>query len=318
MYVVGDAIPAYLWYDNLAARSFFGGSFSAYLLGFFNRATLEVGGFNSRALTHISSETQAGVVQTTLAGVAKMEVEVARNFYFFGNLEVARLRFGQGETLVDIDTSQFQRTEGRAGGGIRYQFSSSFDISAAYERTRTEFVFIPELSDNESNAYLVTIHYDRPRFYVNLAGGYRQGQAFKGSSFKEYTTPTGGYFMSYLLTRKIELQAYGDRRVTYGVVIPQFLQTRYGGGINFQVHPDVRLRAYGVWGTNVYGETGTGTAERTDTTADYGGGFSATVFRNIVWTATVTESQFRSPVAGSGRNRLKIFTGLSFDGVFKR
>jgi hypothetical protein len=81
---------------------------------------------------------------------------------------------------------------------------------------------------------------------------------------------------------------------------------------------NVRLRAFGVWGSNVYGETGTGTTERTDTTADYGGGFSATVFRNIVWTATVTESQLRSPVAGSGRNRLKIFTGLSFDGVFKR
>jgi hypothetical protein len=318
MYVVGDAIPAYLWYENLAARSFFGGSFSAYLLGFFNRARLEVGGFNSRRLTHISSETQAGVVQTTLAGVVKMEVDVASNFSVFGNLQVARLRFGQGETQVDIDTSRFQRTEGGAGGGFRYRFSDAFDISAGYEKTRTEFVFVPQQSDNQSDAYLVSIRYDRPRFYVNLAGGYRQGQSLNGSSFSTYSRPTGGYFISYFLTRTIELQAYGDRRVTYGVVVPQFLQTRYGGGIKFMVHPNVLLNAHGIWGTNLYGETGTGTTTRTDTTADYGGGFSATVFRNIVWTATVTQSRFRSPLAASDRNRLRIFTGLSFDGAFKR
>ena len=61
--------------------------------------------------------------------------------------------------------------------------------------------------------------------------------------------------MSYYLTRTVELQAYGDRRETYGMLMPQFLATRYGGGINFEVHTNILLRVLGIWGTNVYGST---------------------------------------------------------------
>ena len=42
---------------DLSSRSFFGGNYSAYLLGFFNRASLGVGGFNSKGLQYISSRT---------------------------------------------------------------------------------------------------------------------------------------------------------------------------------------------------------------------------------------------------------------------
>ena len=94
-YVVGNATPTYVWYDRLENRRFLGGSYSAYLMGFFNRATLEIGGFNSKRLNYVSSEAQAPVIQTTLDGVVRMEVEVASNFAVFGRFNVARLRFGQ-------------------------------------------------------------------------------------------------------------------------------------------------------------------------------------------------------------------------------
>ncbi len=180
---------------------------------------------------------------------------------------------------------------------------------------------VPQINDNQSDAYLMSIRYDRPRFYVTLAGGYRQGKPYNGSSFASYSTPTGGYFVSYYLTRTVELQAYGDRRETYGILVPQFLETRYGGGINFTVHEGIQLRAVGIWGTNVYGSTtagGTVTPGHTDKTLDYGGGVTATIFRKIVWTTTATESQFQSPLPGLDRKAFRVLTAFTFDELFYR
>ena len=135
-----------------------------------------------------------------------MEVDVASNFAVFGRFNVARLRFGHGDAPpggVIENTDGFQRTEGAVTVGVRYRISSSMDIAAAYQKTRTEFVFVPQFSDNQTDAYLLTLHYDRPRFFMNLSGGYRQGGPFNGSSYSSYTKPTGGYFMSYFLTRTV-------------------------------------------------------------------------------------------------------------------
>ena len=107
--------------------------------------------------------------------------------------------------------------------------------------------------------------------------------------------------------------------MTYGVAIPQFIQTRYGGGVNWEVHPNLLLRVLGIWGTNVYGETGTGgevIPGRTDSTADYGAGFSARVYRNIVLSGRFTKSTYESILPERDRDVLRFTTSISFDGVF--
>jgi hypothetical protein len=325
-YVVGAALPAYIWYEDLSARSFFGGNYSAYLLGIFNRATLKVGGFNSKQLQYISSQTTAPVIQTTLDGSISMNVELASNFSLYANAEYARLRFGNSDLSSDfpgglVDTNQLQRSEGSAGAGIQYRFSPALNVGLGYEKTLTEFVFFPGLNDNQSDAYLINIRYDRPRFYLTLSGGYRQGKPYNGSSFSNYSTPTGGYFASYFLTPSLELQAYGDRRETYGLLVPAFLATRYGGSIYFRVYKTLRLRALGVWGTNKYGSTtadGTVTPGYTDRTLDYGGGFSTTIFRKTVWSITATESQLQSGLPGLDRKALRVLTSFTLDQLFYR
>jgi len=237
-------------------------------------------------------------------------------------VEYARLRFGNSDFSTAIaDTNGLQRSEGSAGAGIRYRFSSALNVGLGYEKTITEFVFFPEFNDNQSDAYLISVRYDRPRFYMTLAGGYRQGKPYNGSSFTNYSTPTGGYFVSYFLTRSVELQAYGDRRETYGLLVPSFLATRYGGGINFELHRNIWLKAIGIWGTNVYGSTTAGdtvTPGQTDKTLDYGGGVSATIFRKVVWTITATESQLQSSLPGLDRKAFRVLTSFTFDGLFYR
>jgi hypothetical protein len=325
LYVIGDVLPQYTWYKTLEERRFFGGTVRAALLGFFNRASLEVGGFESRDLRYATSETETQLIETALDGSLKMEVDVASNFSVFGGAEVTRIRYrtlgGQPSGVVFVDPNQFNRTEEGARGGIRYRISSSLDISAAYEKTRTEFSQVPEQNDNQSDAYLLGIHYDRPRFFVNLSGGYRRGKPFNGSSFAEYSEPTGSYFISYFLTRTVELGAYGGARVTYGLTSSQFLEVRNGGNITVRVHPRVTLSAFGSYGTNRFPATSGGgvvTAGHTDKAIYYGGSLSAVVFRKISLTAQATESRYRSNQPDLNRNVVRYTTSLSLAEVFSR
>jgi len=183
LYIVGEATPAYTWYKDLADRRTFQGIYRTSLLGFFNRASLEVGGYNTKSFGYLSAETPTQVIQTVLDGTAKLEVDIASNFSLYGNFEVARLRFGlAGGDPTVLDVSAFQRQEAAARGGIRYRISPAWDVSAGYEKTQTEFVFVPEARDNQSDAYLLGIHYNRPRFFLSLSGGYREGKPYNGSS----------------------------------------------------------------------------------------------------------------------------------------
>jgi hypothetical protein len=323
-YVVGTAVPTYVWYEDLPGRSFFGGAYSAYLLGFFNHGTLKVGGYNSKVLAYIGSQTVAPVIQTTLDGSIRMDIEFASNFSLYVGAEYARLRFGNSENSSGIieDTSGLQRSEVSADAGIQYRFSSALNVGLGFEKTITEFVFFPELNDNQSNAYLINIRYDRPRFYLLLSGGYREGKPYNGSSFSSYATPTGGYFVSYFLAESLELQATGDRRETYGLLVPAFLQTRYGGSIILRVYRDFHLRAIGVWGTNKYGSSTSGgsvTPGYTDRTEDYGGGVSTTIFhKKVTWSLSATESKLHSGLPGLDRNALRVFTSFNLDQLFYR
>jgi len=209
----------------------------------------------------------------------------------------------------------------RAGrGGVRYRISDIWDGSAAFEATRTEFQRVPQDRDNQSEAYLVGVHYSRPRFFINVSGGYREGRPFNGSAYPRYSTTTGSYFLSYFLTRKVELQGHGSRRVVYALSRsdPYFFETRNGAGLNIEVRPRLRLRGFGAFGTNDYpfgAVVGDRAIERRDKANSYGGGFSLLFYRKLVFTALASRSDYASEIPGLDRSVLRFVTTISVEGV---
>jgi hypothetical protein len=321
LYVVGEATPSYNWYKKLAERRTFAGEYRTALLGFFNRASLEVGGFNTKTLSYISSETQTKAIQTILDGTAKVEIDVASNLSLYGNVEVARLRFGlAGGDPTIIDVSEFQRQEAAARGGIRYKFSPSLDISAGYEKTQTEFVNVAQQRDNQSDAYLLGIHYDRPKFFLNLSGGYRQGKPYNGSTFERYSNATGSLYASYFLSRRVELKGYGRRRVSYGLEASQFLESSFGGGVNVQVHPRILVSLNADTGTNSFPASTLGSVStaRSDRSTNYIGGVSALVYRKMVVTANAIRSEYSSSESLLNRKVSRYTMSIGFQGLFTR
>jgi len=315
-------MPSYTWYDKLTDYRFFGGLYRASLLGLFNRLSVDVGGYASKQISFLSSQVDIPVIETTGDASARLEVELSRLFSVFGSGEVQRLRFAATGSQP-LDVTVYNRTDGAARGGVRYRISAVWDVSAAFEKTGAEFVETPELRDNQSTAYLLGVHYDRPSFYINLVGGYRQGRPDNGSTFPSFSAATGSCFVSYFWTRSLELQAYARRSITFGTFVenPYYLQTRGGGGLNVQVFSGLLLRGFGEFGPDEYPVptlVGQQEVKRKDQVTTVGGGFSWLLFRKTVLTAIASHNDHSSNVPGVSRSVFRLVMGLNFEGELSR
>ncbi|MDQ2978268.1 MAG: hypothetical protein M3R62_03545 [Acidobacteriota bacterium] len=331
LFVTGDLLPQYTWYRELKSRRTLGGFFSTSLYAFFNRMSIVAGGYSSKTFGPLSSETDTRIVEVALDGSASIEVDVSRNISAFAGAEIRRARLGlNGETpAVSVDVKQLDRDDQVARAGIRYRISPQWDVTLGAEGTRALFVEAPETRNNQTLAYLLGIHYSRPRFFAAVSGGRREGRAYQGSIFPNYSTTTYSYFASYFVIRKLELQGFGHRGVLFGSPLPEnlvfnnlfFVETRYGGGINLEVHPRLLLRVQAEYGTNDFPAPvliGTTLTKRKDKVSIVAGGFSALVYKKIVLTGLASRQKYDSPVPSLSRTVDRFTTSLSFEGQLSR
>ncbi|MGH9366411.1 MAG: hypothetical protein ACRD3M_01895, partial [Thermoanaerobaculia bacterium] len=219
-----------------------------------------------------------------------------------------------------IDVGRYNRTESAALAGLRLRLTSSLDMTAGVQGTRSEFVELPELRDNETYAILGGIHFDRPKFFLNLAGGYRKGYALNNSLY-DYQTPVGSYFLSWFVGGPVELQAFGHRRPGYSrsALDQLYFELRYGGGVRLRLGSRVSLGGHAEAGTNSYPfSVSADGGERVDDAWSYGGDLSVRVLDRVVLRANALQTVRRPPDPGVERKVFRFWTGLSFNGEFTR
>jgi hypothetical protein len=322
-----DALPEYTWYDHLGSRSQWGGRGQVAYLAFFNRLSVELSGtYSEDASSILSSEVPARVVRTNWDGKANFEIEATHRISFFGGAEVLRERVSNGGAIPPtflVDVENYDRTDGVVRAGVRYRFSPGWDVSIAAEGTQTKFVLTPELRDNRSFAPLIGLHYDRPRFFANLYAGYRAGRPLDGSAFPEFETTTGSAYFTYVLTRKLDLSAFGSRRLVYGSSAedPYYIETRYGLGTSVRVFSKLSLQGFGSYGTNDYTlatRHAPGLPRRRDLVGTYGGGITLGLWKSLVVTANATRNEYNANIPGNDRSVTTFTTGLSFGAEYSR
>lgn len=329
IYFVAEAVPEYIWYARYSQRRTFGGLYRGSLLGFFNRMSVEVAGYDSKFPVILNSETETRVLQNLQDGSVRLEIDVTRTLSVFASGEVEHARFSLGgqqpPQSVSLDVERLDRTDTASRAGIRYKVTPHFNVTLAAEGTRTNFVLDPGARDNKSRAYLLGIHYDRPRFFVNLSGGYRKGGLCRCTGlFPSYETATGSYFVSIIPARSLEVQLYGHRDVPYSLFQqnPYYVETRNGGGPSVHIGRRVTLRAFGEYGTNAYAVPVEVESRppvlRRDTATTYGGGLSISLFRNGVLTGLVSHTRYESNLPQFNRSVFRFTTGFSLEGEIPR
>jgi hypothetical protein len=314
-------VPTYIWYDKLVDRRTWGGDFSGAFLALGNRLSFEAGGSLEKGTVVLNSETQATVIETETVGEGKLEVGLTRSLFFVGAAEIHQLRYGSQtvEATTPASAQAYDRTDAGALGGLRLKLGSGLSLTAGVQGTRSDFEEDPELRNNETYAILGGVLWDRPKFYINVAGGYRRARAVD-STFPRYQTSVGSYFLSWMVGSTLEIQGLGHRRPVYSIVASNqlYVESRYGGGLGLRLGQRIGLRGYADTGTNSYpfNVLSTGT-KRIDNASDYGGSLSILLFGKTVLSANALRTILKSPEAPD-RKVFRITTGLSFNGELTR
>jgi hypothetical protein len=328
MALQGTAAPEYTWYEKLVERRNLGGLYSASLLGLFNRMTLEGGGGTLSQVTLINSESEQAAIQTRTNGLARVEVDILQYVSVFGGFDAVKSRyndqgFTEGNTYpVDL----FDRTEWAWRGGIRYRFSGQVGIGAQVEKTRAEFVREGDNRNNDSTGYLLVARYDRPRFYLDASGGYREGKGRDGAApslYPGYRTGTYSFFASYFLARAVELQVSGHRRPVDSNFLdnPYYFETRNAAAVQVSLGQRVGIRGFVSIGPNSYPTevvVGTNLVARKDDLTEVGGGLLFRFYRNVAVSVGGSQARYASNIDGLSRSVLIISTGMSLKGDFSR
>lgn len=320
VFLRGDVMPEYTYYHELEENRTLGGNYTGSLLGLYNRMSFEVGASRTDQVQVVSSESERVAEANINGAVARLEVDVLPRVALFGS-------FVQRDYSYDVQGSdgnaplfdQLERSDDAVRAGVRYRVTSFFDVSAAMEKTTSEFEVEPALRDNESDAMLVGVHYDRPRMFVDLSAGLREGEgSLDGTAYPDYSELTGSYYLNYKLGRPVELETYGNRSVVNGLFVsnPWFLETRGGAGVVFHAGDRVIVRAFGETGSNEYPEPvlvgGADIVQRADDVLTYGTTLAFRIWRSAALEVGATQTEYDSNIDGFDRSVLRVSTGIRF------
>jgi hypothetical protein len=324
VYLRGEAYPGYIWSDGEQGNQF-GGIYGGGVYAFFNRMSVQADYHSALTPTYPNSEIQQQVLGSSQDAALRVEIDLTGKLALSGSANYLKSDY---ESLTDFpeieDPFRFlDREEFGARGGIRYKVRSDITVGVGYESTRAEFPDQPQRADNESTAYLGAIRYDRPRLFVNFAGGYRIGKARNGSSFPEFETFTGSGFLSYELASPLTVDLYGRRGIQYGLFPenPYYLESLGGIAAVVRFGHRVTLRAFGEYGTNVYpvpislGDVGP--LEREDKVTAYGGGLTVFIIRSLTLGATVRNTDYDSNIPALSRSVLQFSSSLILEGFLQ-
>ena len=320
VYVRGSAVPEYIWYDRLADRRQWGGSYGGTLNVFLGRAAFEGGYGKTLTPQYPNTETLVQVLGETDRADGKIEIPLTRAISLFGSAIYQTINdrpLGQDVPESENPYGDLNRKEGAARGGLRYKISSYFDVGLGAEGTRTEFDQDPANADNESTAFLAAVYFNRPRLFVNFNGGYRIGKPINGSTFPEFSD-IYRIWISFLRTPpwSLQLQLYGSRGISYGQYIGNayYFGSSGGAALVLQVGYRLKIRAYGELGENVYPvavpDVSGALVKRVDDVTTYGGGIELLLFRNLSVTANAYNTEYDSNVPEFDRSALRFTTSF--------
>jgi hypothetical protein len=326
-YFIGDFFPGYTWYAKFSDLSSFSGTASGAFAAYFNRLSIDAG---IRGTEHIVilSEVPQPTLSKTVNVYADFDLKLTGTLSFFTEGDGLKVRDTQpGVPLEDKSLVQrYNRTDKAIEGGLRYSFAPGWTITPEVQYTTSDFEFTPEERNNTSLGYLLGLHYNGDRFYVNLIGGYREGDEWN-STFPHYATPVGSYFVSYFIRPWLEVRSDGQRRVAYSVDIhnPYYYNMLVAGVLNIQVHPRILLKGFGGVGQNKYpipqpaaGVIGAPEVQRLDKLSNYGGGASVILSRRLTLTVLATQKKDVSNLPANSYSILQYSTFLTFAGEFMR
>lgn len=322
LFLRGDLLPEYTYYHELEHNRSSGGTYSGSALALFNRVSLEAGLSRVDRVQLVSSEIDRPASSEQNGFISRAEIDLTGRISAFGSHETRDYAYD----AIDIDGNPFpffeqlEREDAATRVGARYKFTDFFDVSVLTENTTSDFVTQELDRNNESNAVLVGVHYDRPRMFVNLTAGRRKGEGSEpNSKFPEYNELTGSYFATWRFARPVEFDVFGHQGIIPAVFQsnPYLLERRNGVGLRYRLGRRLIVRNSVEIGSNDYPIavlSNNTNVRRADDVLAYGGSVAVRVWRNVAFVVEAVQTDYDSNIDSFDRDVLRVGTSIQFRG----
>jgi hypothetical protein len=327
LFLIGDALPGYDAYLRHSELRDWNGDYGVGAVAAFNRLSVEARAFDDRHRDTVSSEVLELADRRVRGASADVEIEVSHRFGLVGEYRVARFRYAAVGFLAlpeSADIAQLDRTETTVRAGLRYHLTEHVSVAGLVEDSTAAFARIGNNRENRSRAYLLALHYDRPRLYVEATGGHRRIEASSGSGFPEFSGVTGSFYAEVLTpAERLGLDAWGHRGIDYGLFQnePYFRENLLGGGPSVRLGRRFKLSLFAAAGTNVYPvptTTGGRSVNQEYNVLRAGAELSAQISRSLLFRFRGDSVRYNSKIAGLDFKVLSVQAGMSLNGKIFR
>ena len=315
MFVRGTALPEYTYFVELDQLRHFSGLYAGEALLLFNQLSVQAGGATAETLSRVNTEVENPVLNTTDIVYANGELDLARRFSIYAAAEAADFSYEEEGPFSGRNVNRLTRDVTTWQGGLRYDVLSFFQVSALYEQSETEFSISPLDRNFETNAILAGVHYDAPRFYVNLSAGPRTIKSTTPGRFESYDTVTGSGYIAYEMGAPAVVSLFGNRSLRASTFEENalFIEQRIGAQIETALGERALFRVTGATGENDYPlDEAILSPRRVDDVQQYGGGMSWRLFRSFWLDVDASRTEYDSNISQYDRSILKIQTTVSF------
>ena len=320
-----DALPQYVWWQELEERRRLNGYYGAGLFGLFNRLTAEatVRRAEEQGVVTPEFEQRIHTRQDRLAGL--LEVEVTPTFYVFASgdfLDYDTLVEDLGDDPRLPPFEQLDREERVLRGGVELR-RDELRVAAGIERSEVDFDPLESGRDrsNSGTSPILEAGYDGPRFQLDANVAFRSLEPEPGSEFVAFDETTGEIRGTLTPRWRLSYSAYAGRGLTYSLEeeYSHFTSDRLGFAVISKIGKSSAVNLFVENGAYDYQIVQAGALPRQDDFMSYGTSLQLQFRETLRITLGVIRTETDSNLPGLDRSLTTFQTSIelsAFGGAF--
>jgi hypothetical protein len=316
---VAEALPEYVWWQDLDERRQLVGRYGAGVLADFNRLQLEASARSQEQDRVVSEEFPQQVLQRSRSFDLGAELGLTGRIGLFGGAGLTELEDRSAE-LADPRLPPFRRLdreESHASAGVAYYPTDRWRLAVGVERAEVEFEPGARNLSTDGTYPVLEARYTGARVALELAGALYSADPAPGSDFPGYEEPGGELHLRTGLGWRTEVELYGHRQPVFSLAsdYAYYDSRRTGSALGIELHRRLTLRVFGETGENVY-EPLTAAAPRSDDVTAFGGELSIEITRSLTVGIGYRQEEFDSSLPGLDREVGSLLSWARFNPTF--
>ena len=311
-----DALPQYVWWQELEERRRLNGYYGAGLFGLFNRLTAEATVRRAEEQQVVTPEFEQRIHtrQDRIAGL--LEVEITPVLFVFASgdfLDYDTLTEELGDDPRLPEFEQLDREERVLRGGVELR-RGELRVAAGVESSEVDFDPLESGRDrsNSGTSPILEAGYDGPRFQLDANLAFRSLEPEPGSEFVAFDETTGELRGTLTPRWRLSYSAYATRGLTYSLEeqYSHFTADRFGFAVTSKVGKSSAVNLFAETGAHEYQAAQLIALPREDDFTAYGTSLQFQLKETLRLTIGVVRTETDSNLPGLDRSLTTIQTSI--------